>query len=323
MPKDIPETLQTRNRLELTTSPHLHNNWSTPRAMWMVGAALVPSTAAALIFFGWAQIGILLTSILCAAATEAVIQKLRKLPVTLADGSAVLTGWLLALTLPPDFSLVSTGIGAVVAIGIGKHVFGGLGYNIFNPALVGRAFLQAAFPVAMTTWKSPNLVDTVTTATPLGSLKFDAVASGLTPMFFGNIGGSLGETSALALLAGGIFLIVIGIVNWRIPAAMAIGILLFGSLAWRLNLQEYPSPFYHLLGGGFLLGALFMATDWVSSPISGRGMWIYGLGISLIVVLIRVFGGLPEGMMYAILMMNAAVPMIDRFTRPRIFGATV
>lgn len=290
--------------------------------MWTVAAALVPCTAAGFLFFGWTQISILLMSITCAAGTEALIQKLRKVPVTLSDGSAVLTGWLLALTLPPDFSLVSTGIGSVVAVGIGKHIFGGLGYNIFNPALVGRAFLQAAFPVAMTTWKSPHFVDTVTSATPLGALKFDAAASALRPMLLGNTGGCLGETSALALLAGGIFLIVVKIVNWRIPAAMTIGILVFGTLVWRLDVQVYPSPIYHLLGGGFILGALFMATDWVSSPVTNRGMWIFGLGISLIVVLIRVFGGLPEGMMYSILIMNAFVPLIDRYTRPRPFGAT-
>ncbi len=321
MPDDTAEINQAKNRLELTTSPHLHNNWSTQRAMWMVGVALLPCTVASMMFFGWTQIFILLTGILCAVGTEALIQKLRKQPVTISDGSAVLTGWLLALTLPPDFSAVETGIGAVVAVGIGKHIFGGLGYNIFNPALVGRAFLQAAFPVAMTTWKSPNFVDTVTSATPLGALKFDAVTSSLIPMFFGNTGGSLGETSALALLSGGIFLIAVGIVNWRIPAAMTIGVLVFGALVQQLNMQDYPSPLYHLLGGGFLLGAFFMATDWVSSPVTGRGMWIFGLGISLIVVVIRVFGGLPEGMMYAILIMNAFVPMIDRFTRPRVFGA--
>jgi len=290
--------------------------------MWMVGVALIPCTGAALLFFGWSQSRIVLVSILCSVGTEALIQKLRKQPVTLSDGSAVLTGWLLALTLPPDFSLVSTGIGSIVALGIGKHIFGGLGYNIFNPALVGRAFLQASFPAAMTTWKSPSFVDTVTTATPLGALKFDAGASALAPMFFGNTGGSLGETSALALLAGGVFLIVLGIVNWRIPLAMTIGVLVFGTLVWFMNTHSYPSPAYHLLGGGFLLGALFMATDWVTSPITNRGMWIFGLGISLIIVLIRVFGGLPEGVMYAILIMNAFVPLIDRFTRPKVFGET-
>ncbi|NLT65157.1 MAG: RnfABCDGE type electron transport complex subunit D [Acidobacteria bacterium] len=320
MANELLET-QTMTRLELTTSPHLHNNWSTSRAMWLVSAALLPCTAAALIIFGWEQIGILLASIVSAAATEAVIQKLRRLPVTLDDGSAVLTGWLLALTLPPGFSLVSTAIGAIVAVGIGKHVFGGLGYNIFNPALVGRAFLQAAFPVAMTTWKSPNFVDTITSATPLGGLKFDATASALGPMFLGNTGGSLGETSALALLIGGVFLIAVGIVNWRIPVAMGSGVLIFGTAVWLMDTQVYPSPVYHLLGGGFLLGALFMATDWVSSPVTGRGMWIFGLGIALVVVVIRVFGGLPEGMMYAILIMNAFVPMIDRYTRPKVFGA--
>jgi electron transport complex protein RnfD len=321
MSNDTNQTLPTQNRLQLTTSPHLHNHWSTPRAMWAVSAALAPATSAALLFFGWAQIGILLTGILCAAGTEALIQKLRKQPVTIGDGSAVLTGWLLALTLPPDFSLVSTGIGAAVAVGIGKHVFGGLGYNIFNPALVGRAFLQAAFPVAMTTWKSPNFADAVTSATPLGALKFDAVSSALSPMFLGNTGGCLGETSALALLAGGGFLMALGIVNWRIPASMTLGVMVFGTLVWLTDVQGYPSPVYHLLGGGFMMGALFMATDWVTSPVTNRGMWIYGIGISLFVVVIRVFGGLPEGMMYAILIMNAFVPMIDRFTRPRVFGA--
>ena len=199
-------------------------------------------------------------------------------------------------------------------------VFGGLGYNIFNPALAGRAFLQAAFPVAITTWTMPHFaVDTVSKATPLAAFKFDHMLTGLQPLFVGNVGGSLGETSAIAVLIGGGFLLVTRVANWRIPLSMLVGVLLFGGIIWLID-PAAPNPLFHVIAGSFLFGAMFMATDYVTSPVTNLGLWSYGMGISLIIVLIRVYGGLPEGVMYSILFMNAFVPLINRYTRPKIFG---
>ncbi|HCY76876.1 MAG TPA: electron transporter RnfD [Ignavibacteriales bacterium] len=306
---------------DLTTSPHLHSKWTTSKVMWFVVAALVPSIAAALTFFGWTQIFIIITAVVFAVGTEVSIQVIRKKQITWFDGSAALTGLLLALTLPPNFSLSATAIGSVVAIGLGKQIFGGLGYNIFNPALVGRAFLQAAFPVQITTWLKPNFaVDSVTSATPLAAFKFDKIFTDTVPMAIGNVGGSLGETSAIAVLIGGILLIAVGIVNWRIPLSMILGMFLFGGMFWLINPQN-PTPIFHIFAGSFLFGAMFMATDWVTSPITNKGMWVFGLGISLVLVVIRIYGGLPEGVMYSILFMNGFVPLINRYTRPTIFGA--
>lgn len=308
-------------KLELTSSPHVHSRWSTKQAMWFVVIALIPALISAVIFFGHYQLLIVFTSVVFCVGTEYLIKKLRKRKVTVMDGSAVITGLLLGLILPPNFSLSSTAIGAVFAIAVGKEIFGGLGYNIFNPALVGRAFLQAAFPVAITTWTKPNFaVDTVTSATPLAAYKFDKMFTSIQPMFLGNIGGSLGETSALAILIGGIFLIAVGVVNYRVPLAMILGMILFAGIFWVIDPVKYPNPLFQLFAGGFLLGTFFMATDWVTSPITPKGMWIFGLGIALLVVVIRIFGGLPEGVMYAILIMNSVVPIINRYTYPRIFG---
>jgi electron transport complex protein RnfD len=308
-------------KLELTSSPHVHSRWSTKQTMWFVVIALIPALISAVIFFGPYQLLIVLTSVLFCVGTEFLIKKIRKRKITIDDGSAVITGLLLGLILPPNFSLSSTAIGAVFSIAIGKEVFGGLGYNIFNPALVGRAFLQAAFPVAITTWTNPNFsVDTVTSATPLAAYKFDKVFTSIQPMFLGNIGGSLGETSALAILIGGIFLIAVGVVNYRVPLAMIVGMLIFAGLFWLIDPVKYPNPVFQLVAGGYLFGTFFMATDWVTSPLTSKGMWIFGLGIALLVVLIRIFGGLPEGVMYAILIMNSVVPIINRYTYPRIFG---
>lgn len=307
-------------QFDLTTSPHLHSKWSTSKVMWFVVAALIPSIAAALIFFGWMQIFTIIIAVVFAVGTEAAIQSIRKKQVTWFDGSAALTGLLLALTLPPNFSLSATAIGAVVAIGLGKQIFGGIGYNIFNPALVGRAFLQAAFPVQITTWVKPNFaVDSVSSATPLAAFKFDKIFANTSSLAIGNVGGSLGETSAIAVLAGGILLIAVGIVNWRIPLSMILGMFLFGGMFWLINPQN-PTPVFHIFAGSFLFGAMFMATDWVTSPITNKGMWIFGLGISLVLVVIRIYGGLPEGVMYSILFMNGFVPLINRFTKPKIFG---
>lgn len=290
--------------------------------MWLVVLALLPCVAAGVIFFGPYQLLIIGVSILSTNLAEAAAQKMRKRPLTLTDGSATVTGLLLALTLPPDFSLVHTAVGAAVAMSLGKHIFGGLGHNIFNPALVGRAFLQAAFPSAMTTWAVPQFaVDALTGATPLAAAKFEGLPFGLVEMWVGNTGGTIGETSALAILLGGSLLILLKIVNWRIPAAVLGGVLVSSGVLWVTDLAVAMSPLYHLLGGGLLFGAFFMATDWTTSPLTARGMVIFGAGIGILVVFIRAFGGLPEGVMYSILLMNALVPLINRYTLPRVFGA--
>ena len=216
-------------KLELASSPHIHSRWSTVQAMWMVVVALIPSIIAAVIFFGIYQLLIIFVSVGFCLGTEAAIKVIRKRKVTLKDGSGLITGLLLGLIVPPNFSLSSTALGAIVSIAIGKEVFGGLGYNIFNPALVGRAFLQAAFPVPMTTWTSPNYaLDGVSSATPLSAFKFDSIFTNNQPMLFGNVGGSIGETSAIAVLIGGVFLIAIGVVNWRVPVATILGVVIFG-----------------------------------------------------------------------------------------------
>ncbi len=313
----------------LATSPHLHGWWTTPRMMWAVVAALVPSLAAGLAFFGWQAAGVPLAAVAGSAAAEAAINRWRKLPFTLGDGSAVLTGLLLGLILPPSLPLWMAGLGGIVSIGLGKAVFGGLGMNIFNPALVGRAFMQAAFPVSMTTWVANRLAaDAVSAATPLALVKFREpglgaveVAPPIRDLFLGTIPGCLGETSALAILIGGGALLLLKVANWRTPLAMAAGAALFGGALWACNPAQYPHPLFHLLSGGFLFGALFLATDLVTTPITGRGMAIFGFGAGFLTVLIRLFGGLPEGVMYSILIMNAAVPLINRWMRPRIFGA--
>jgi electron transport complex protein RnfD len=231
------------------------------------------------------------------------------------------------MTLPPDLSLELVVIGAVMAIALGKQVFGGLGHNIFNPALVGRAFLQVAFPVAMTTWSPPAtlLVDSATFATPLGNLKFqNALAQGtLTPiqdLFWGNTGGCLGETSALALLLGAAFLLSRRAMDWRIPAGIILALGAFTGVFWLIAPEKYASPLFHFLAGGFILGAFFMATDMVTSPITPLGAWAYALGIGIMIGIIRLFGGFPEGVMFSILFMNTFVPLINRYTRPRILG---
>ncbi len=314
--------------LQLVTSPHNHTRWSTAALMWLVSASLLPTLVAALVFFGWRALLLVLVAIVGAVGTEWLINSWRRLPFSLGDGSALLTGLLLGLILPPSFPLLGALLGGVIAIGLGKAVFGGLGANIFNPALVGRAFLQAAFPVAMTTWTINKLsVDAVSSATPLAIMKFREAGvtalEAITPyseMLLGTTAGCLGETSALAVLIGGAILLITQVANWRIPAAMTLGAILLGGILWLIDPALYPNPLFHLLSGGFLFGALFMATDLVTSPLTGRGMWYFGFGIGVLTVLIRLFGGLPEGVMFSILLMNATVPLINRWTRPKVFG---
>ncbi|MDP6908773.1 MAG: RnfABCDGE type electron transport complex subunit D, partial [Flavobacteriales bacterium] len=227
----------------------------------------------------------------------------------------------------------------VVAIGMGKMIWGGLGQNVFNPALLGRAFLQAAFPTAITTWSPPDgrflglrgtnmafpfyqgeNIDAVSTATPLSKMKFDHEFESTLNLLFGNTGGSLGETCGLLLILAGAFLLIKGIINWRIVASIVLTVSVFSGVFYLIDPSIYPSPLFMLLSGGMLLGTVYMATDLVTSPLTPRGCWIFGIGIGLLVVLIRLWGGLPEGMMYAILLMNAATPLINRFAKNRTYG---
>jgi electron transport complex protein RnfD len=318
----------TDNTFILQSSPHFKDKDSVPKIMYAVVVSLTPAVAASLYFFRLKALALLLSCVAACLATEAVFLWLRKKPLyPLRDGSAIITGMLLAMTLPPSLPLERAVIGAVVAMAIGKQVFGGLGYNIFNPALVGRAFLQTAFPVAMTTWIPPLTlkIQTATFATPLGNLRFqEAIAKGtLTPLkdlFLGNVGGCLGETSALALILGGLYLLARRVIDWRIPLGIFLSLTAFTGAFWLADPGKYASPLFHLLAGGLLIGAIFMATDMVTSPITPLGTWIYALGIGIVIGLIRLFGGFAEGVMYSILFMNAFVPLLNRYTRPRILG---
>lgn len=323
---DAATAVELKNKTILTSTPHVHSKLSAQKAMWLVVISLLPPLVLGVIYFGLYQLVVVLAALAGAVMTESAIKYIRKQKITILDGSAIITGLLLGLIVPPGLNPVFAFIGSVVAIGFGKEVFGGLGYNIFNPALVGRAFLQAAYPVAMTTWSAPAMaVDTVTKATPLSLFKFEAIASkgGVDAMslFLGNVGGSIGETSSIAILVGMVFLIAMKVLNWRVPLAMIVGLLLFSGIFWLIDPTKFASPIHHLFMGGFMFGAVYMASDWVTSPVTNKGIWIYGMAISLIVVMIRLFGGLPEGVMYAILIMNGFVPLINRYTKPVIFGA--
>ena len=309
----------------LTSSPHFSSVDSVPHIMWMVVVALVPTTLLAVYFFRMAAVNMILACIAGAVVTEMICNRMKGEGFTVKDGSAVITGLLLALTLPPSLPLTSGILGSVFAIGIGKQIFGGLGYNIFNPALLGRAFLGASFPVPMTTWTFPATakyaaLDGVTAATPLGLFKFEERLTEYPEMLLGNIGGSLGETSALAVLLGGIFLLVKRYADWRIPVSYLGTVFVLGGIFWLISPDKYPDPVFQLLSGGLMLGAFFMATDMVTSPITPLGSWIFGIGAGLLLIIIRLFGGLPEGVMYSILLMNAITPLLNRYTRPKFFG---
>jgi electron transport complex protein RnfD len=309
------------NLLIVSSSPHLHNGNSVAKAMRDVLIALIPALIASLYFFGWAAAKVIITCILAAVLSEAVAQKIMKREVTIDDGSAVVTGLLLAFCLPSTLPLWMAAIGAVVAIIIGKQMFGGLGNNIFNPALIGRAVLLASWPVAMTSWVAP--LDGVTTATPLGMLKQGVIAEQLPSLwnlFIGNVGGSLGETSAVALILGGIYLLYKGHIDWRIPFSYLSIVFVFTLIVGFVIGEGLWYPLFHLLSGGLLLGAFFMATDWVTSPITKKGKIIFGIGCGLLTVIIRLMGGYPEGVCYSILLMNMITPLIDRYTKARVFG---
>lgn len=325
----------TGSRLLITASPHLAGPDSTPRIMWSVVATLAPVVAAAAYFFGPGALLVVLAASGGAVLTEAALAKRG----TLADGSATLTGLLVGLTLPAGLPLWMAFVGGAFAIGFGKLIFGGLGQNIFNPALLGRAFLQAAFPVAMTTWPatggpwwqlrgdilalplmSASAADVVSGATPLGRMKFEGAATPVWDMLVGQTGGSLGETAGLLILICGGYLALRRYLNWRIPVSIFVTVAGLGAVLHAADAARFAGPVFMLFSGGLMLGAVYMATDPVTSPVTNGGCWLFGFGIGLLVVVIRVWGGLAEGVMYAILLMNALVPFINRATRPRLFG---
>ncbi|MFW5925630.1 MAG: RnfABCDGE type electron transport complex subunit D [Myxococcota bacterium] len=324
--------------LKISTAPFLHEGMTTRRVMYEVLFALLPVVIAAVYFFGLTALLTILSASLGAMITERVTSRDTSGLGTLADGSALITGVLLALTLPPSFPLWMSFLGGVVSIGLGKSIWGGLGQNLFNPALVGRAFLQAAFPTAITTWTSPqqglwsldasNLamplmkgeVDGVTSATPLGLAKFEGELTPLEPLLFGNTSGSLGETSALVLLVVGAWLAARRIFDWRLVVSTLGTVAAFSALLHAIDPQAYPGALFMLTSGGLLFAAVFMVTDPVTTPVTPKGMWIFGAGAGVLVVLIRLWGGLPEGVMYGVLLMNAVTPLINRYTQPEPFG---
>ncbi len=304
-------------------APHNKGKHSVPRIMYTVIAALLPAIIVSLLLFGTKAMVTILVAVFAAMVAEYACNKIMKTGLTIDDGSAILTGILLAMTLPPSFPIAGTALGAVVAIVFGKQVFGGLGANIFNPALLGRAFLQASFPVKITTWTLPAFagVDAVSGATPLGQFfSPDKIETPVRELLLGNVGGCIGETSAIALLIGGIILVILKYADWRIPLSYIGTVFVFSGILWLVNPAVYPNPLFMVFSGGLILGAFFMATDMVTSPVTPRGTWIYGIGMGIVLMVIRVWGGLPEGVMYSILFMNGLVPLLNRWTRPKYFG---
>ncbi len=321
-------------RLIVSPSPHIHSGDSIERNMYAVILALLPAVAVSLVQFGLGALVVLAVSIgVCALTEWAIVKYLFKGEFSLSDGSAVLTGLLLAMNLPSNLPFWIVAIGAIVAIGVGKMSFGGLGGNIFNPALVGRVFLLIAYPAQMTLWPEvgqlSSYTDATTGATPLGIMSavmhqapgasLDQLPSTM-DLFLGINGGSLGEVSAAALLLGFVYLLYKRVITWHIPVSVLGSAFLFGGLMYLISPEVYPTPWFHLLTGGLMLGAIFMATDYVTSPMSHRGQLLYGALIGLLTIIIRLWGAYPEGMSFAILIMNAFTPLINTYLRPKHFG---
>lgn len=324
-------------RLVVSGSPHIHSTDSVNRRMWGVVIALMPAVAYSVYLFGLGALVVLLTSVLGCVITEYLIQRyMLGGKTTITNGSAVITGLLLAMNLPSNLPIWIILIGCVVAIGLGKYAFGGLGQNIFNPAILGRVFLLISFPQQMTSWPLPlvnrgEYLDATTGATYLGQMKMEAMstadsstgASAVNEIatesltwidaLIGNMGGSLGEMSAIALIIGGVFMLLRGIISWHIPVSIIGTVMLF---AWGAGVD----PVMSVLSGGVMLGAIFMATDYVTSPMTRRGMVMYGIMIGIITMIIRLWGAYPEGVSFAILIMNGFTPLINKFVRPRKFG---
>ena len=315
------------NSLYVSPSPHIHGGDSISKNMYGVLIALIPAFLVSLYCFGLGALIVTATSVLACVIFEYLIQRfLMKKEPTLCDGSAILTGVLLAFNVPSNLPIWIILIGALAAIGIGKMSFGGLGNNIFNPALVGRVFLLISFPAQMTTWPVPDVfpmtyTDAETGATILSSLhEGGAPLPAMVDMLIGRIGGSLGEVSAIALLLGFAFMLWKKIITWHIPVSILATVFVFTGILYLVNPTVYVNPFIHLLSGGLLLGSIFMATDYVTSPMSKNGMIFYGIGIGLLTAVIRIFGSYPEGMSFAILIMNAFTPLINSYIKPKHFG---
>jgi len=327
----------------VSPSPHIHSGNSVERLMYDVLLALVPTFLIAVWFFGLGALYVTAVSILSCMTFEYLIQKylLKKTP-TLRDGSAMVTGLLLAFNVPTNLPVWILILGALVAIGIGKMTFGGLGNNPFNPALIGRVFMLISFPVQMTNWPKPiisrwnldtvfkfgnypaDYIDTYTGATPLGVFREGGLEVPTTlEMLIGNMGGSMGEVAALALMLGFVYLLIRKVITWHIPVSILATAFIFTSILWLTNSEDHLNPVFHLLTGGMMLGAIYMATDYVTSPMNHAGMLIYGVGIGIITVVIRVFGAYPEGISFAILIMNAFVPLINTYIKPARFGKEV
>jgi len=329
------------NRLIISPAPHAHSKENTQRLMLDVIIALLPAYMVSVYFFGLGALSVAAVAVISCVLLEYVIQRwIVKRPSTVNDLSAVLTGLLLAMNLPTNIPWWIVFLGAVMAIGVAKMSFGGLGQNLFNPALVARVFLLISFPVQMTSWPVPEPlwtgVDAATGATPLAIIK-EGLANGGTVeqimasagadfsywhLLFGKIGGSMGEISALALLLGFAYLLIRRVIRPHIPLSIFGTIIVFGGIFWLIDPQHYIDPLFHLLTGGVLLGAIFMATDYVTSPMHPKPMIIYGIGIGLLTMLIRVFGSYPEGISFAILIMNATVPLLN-YIKPKRYGEEV
>jgi electron transport complex protein RnfD len=325
------------NLLNVAPSPHIFGKETTQKLMFGVILALVPALLASLWFFGWGAIIVTITSVASCVGFEYLIQKfILKTSPTVTDGSAIVTGLLLAFNVPSNLPVFIIITGALVSIGIAKMTFGGLGNNPFNPALVGRVFLLISFPVQMTSWPLPtgfsnSYTDAVTGATPLGIIKeglnngeamsalMDKIPSHL-QMFYGYMGGSMGEIAAVALLLGLGWLLYKKIITWHIPVSVIGTVAIFTWILWTINPDKNADPVFHILTGGVLLGAIFMATDYVTSPMSKTAMIIYGIGIGVLTVIIRVFGAYPEGVSFAILIMNAFVPLMNIYIKPKKIG---
>lgn len=326
--------------LDIHTSPHITSGMGVNVIMRNVVWALLPVSVFAVYCFGFSVLLLLTVSVISCVLTEHLMCYLTGSESTINDWSAVITGLLFGLTLPPGLPLWMAAVGGFLAIGLGKYLFGGLGYNAFNPALVGRATLQAAFPVAMTSWSPAFAVDrfegisastlalpfmqptwdTVTSATPLGAMKFDKVSTASYELLMGFTSGSTGETSTVIILLGGIYLAYRKMLNWRIPVTILVTVFLLSGVLNLANPDLYPAPVFMLLSGGLMLGAVFMATDMVASPLTTKGVIVYGVLIGVLVVVIRIWGGLPEGVMYAILFANAVSPHIDNLIQPKVYG---
>ncbi len=321
----------------ISASPHVHSDRTSKKLMYDVLIALIPAFLVSIYVFGLGALIVTSVAVISCLLFEYVIQKfLLKTEITITDGSALITGVLLAFNLPSSLPIWMVVIGSFIAIGVAKLSFGGLGYNIFNPALVGRVFLLVSFPVQMTMWPTPienntTLADAVTGATPLGIIKEDLLYGGTMTeisakipstidLLLGFTGGSVGEMSALALLIGGIFLIVRKVITWHIPVVMLVAMAIFTGIFWFIDPEHYANPMIHILSGGAILGAFYMATDLVTSPMTKKGMVVFAVGIGIITVVIRLFGAYPEGVSFAILIMNAFVPLINTYFKPRRFG---